>query len=75
MENQELDTLRTTYKAAVEQWVAAIREEEALATPDQSMVADEAWDQAHFKEEDARNKAKRARNDYKDALRRVLYNF
>ena len=75
MENAELDKLRFNYKAAVERWIAAIREEENLATPDHSMVAVEAWDQAHFAEDDARNIAKAARQEYADALRQVLYNF
>jgi hypothetical protein len=75
MENAELDNLRLKYKAAVERWIAAIREEENLATPDHSMVAAEAWDQANFAEQDARDIAKAARQEYADALREVLYNF
>jgi hypothetical protein len=75
MDNTELDKLRFNYKAAVERWIAAIRFEENLATPDHSMVAVENWDQANFAEEDARNIAKAARAEYQDALRQVLYNF
>jgi len=75
MENAELDKLRFNYKAAVERWVAAIRAEEDLATPDHSMVAVEKWDLANFSEEDSRNIAKAARQEYQDALRQVLYNF
>jgi hypothetical protein len=75
MENAELDKLRFNYKAAVERWIAAIRSEENLATPDHSMVAMENWDQANFGEEDARKIAKAARAEYQDALRQVLYNF
>jgi hypothetical protein len=75
MENAELDKLRFNYKAAVERWIAAIRFEENLATPDHSMVAVENWDQANFAEENARNIAKAARAEYQDALRQVLYNF
>ena len=75
MENAELDKLRFQYKAAVERWIAAIRMEENLATPDHSMIASEAWDQANFAEKDARDIAKAARREYADALREVLYNF
>ncbi|MGP0075802.1 MAG: hypothetical protein ACLPWF_28130 [Bryobacteraceae bacterium] len=75
MENAELDKLRFQYKAAVDRWVAAIREEENLATPDHSMIASEAWDQANFAEQDARDIAKAARQEYANALREVLYNF
>jgi len=75
MDNPELDALRSKYKAAVEQWIAAIRAEENLATPDHSMVAVEDWEKANFSEEDARNIAKTARAEYQDALREVLFNF
>ena len=75
MENAELDKLRFNYKAAVERWIAAIRAEENLATPDHSMGAVEDWDHAGFAEEEARNIAKAAKQEYADALRQVLYNF
>jgi hypothetical protein len=72
---QELDSLLAAYKTAVEEWKAAIREEEDFATPDHSMKEWEAWDQAGFKEEEARDKAKAARLAYVDGLREKLYNF
>jgi hypothetical protein len=75
MENAELDQLRFKYKAAVERWIAAIRAEENLATADHSMIQVEQWDQAGFAEEDSRNIAKAAKQEYADALREVLYNF
>jgi asparagine synthetase A len=75
MENADLDRLRFNYKEAVDRWVTAIRAEEDLATPDHSMVAVEDWDRANFTEQDARNAAKTARQEYADALREVLYNF
>jgi hypothetical protein len=75
MENAELDKLRFNYKAAVERWIAAIREEENLATPDHSMIAVEDWDRANFAEQAARDIAKAARQEYADAVRQVLYNF
>jgi GTP cyclohydrolase FolE2 len=75
MDNSELDKLRFDYKAAVERWIAAIRTEENLATPDHSMVTVENWEKADFTEEDARTVAKSARKEYQDALRQVLFNF
>jgi len=75
MDNSELDKLRLNYKAAVDSWIAAIRAEENLATPDHSMVAVEDWDHANFAEQDARTVAKDARKEYQDALREVLFNF
>jgi len=73
MDRAEYDRLRQSYKDAVDTWVAAIREEEALATPDHSMVALERWDAAGFKEQDAQKKAVAAKEDYKEALRRYNY--
>jgi len=75
MEKPDLDRLRFNYKEAVDKWVAAIRAEEDLATPDHSMVAKEEWERANFTEQDARDAAKAARDEYQDALRHVLYNF
>jgi hypothetical protein len=71
MERSELDQLRLAYKVATDEWVAAIRAEEDLATPDHSMLAWENWDAAHFREEDAHAKYSKALEAYKDALRNV----
>jgi hypothetical protein len=73
MSNSDLDQLRVAYKAAVDEWVNAIRAEEALATADHSMTAMEHWDSAHFVEHDAHTKVTEARDAYKDALRTVNY--
>lgn len=74
-EQQDLDTLLANYKNAVDEWRAAIRAEENFATPDHSMKEWELWDQAGFREEEARDKAKEARKAYAEALREKLYNF
>ena len=73
MSNSDLDQLRVAYKAAVDEWVNAIRAEEALATADHSMTAMEHWDSAHFVEHDEHTKVTEARDAYKDALRTVNY--
>jgi hypothetical protein len=75
MDTANLDELRLAYKQAVDQWVIAIRAEEALATPDHSETAWERWDAAGFTEEDAENKAKVARDAYKDGLREANIGF
>jgi hypothetical protein len=69
--NTELDALRGAYKAAVEKWIAAIREEENLATEDHTVPAVDLWEHAGFAEEDARMQAKEAKTAYEDALRKV----
>jgi hypothetical protein len=68
-----LSELRLAYKRAVDDWVASIRAEEALATPDHSMTAMEKWDAAHFVEQDAQTRATEAREAYLDALRQANY--
>lgn len=73
MSKEDLDQLRVAYKKAIDEWVDAIHAEEALATPDHSMIAMERWDDAHLKEHDAHEKATGAREAYKDALRGVNY--
>jgi len=73
MSKPDLDQLRLAYKKAVDEWVDTIRAEEALATPDHSMVAMEHWDAAHFTEHDAHKKAMEAREAYKDGLRDANY--
>jgi hypothetical protein len=73
MSDADLDQLRLAYKKAVDEWVASIRAEEALATPDHSMTSMEHWDTAHFREHEAHKKVTEARDVYKDALRLVNY--
>jgi hypothetical protein len=68
-ENKELDEMQKAYKAAVEEWIAAIREEEALASVNHSVAEVDQWEHAHFREEELRNKAKAAKKDYENALR------
>ena len=75
MPNQDFDQLLKDYKAAVDHWVDAIHAEEALATSDHSMVAMERWDDAGFKLHDAELAAKKARDAYKNALRKKNYGF
>jgi hypothetical protein len=73
MNKENIDQLRLDYKKAVDAWVDAIRAEEALATPDHSMVAMEKWDDAYFVQHDTHTKATEAREAYKDALRKLNY--
>jgi len=75
MSNADLDNLRLAYKKSVDEWVDTIRAEEALATPDHSMIAMEHWDAAHFKEQEAKSRATEAREAYKSGLREANYGF
>jgi hypothetical protein len=71
----ELDRLQAAYKAAVEQWIKAIREEEALASVNHSVAEVDAWEAAHFREDELRDAVEAAKKDYEDALRREFYEF
>ena len=75
MENLDFDQLLHDYHQAIGAWVDAIRAEEALATDDHSMVAMEHWDTAGLKVHDAESAAKKARDLYKNALRKKNYGF
>ena len=74
-DHPELDELQSAYKASVEDWIAAIRTEEALASGNHSVAEVDQWEMAHFREEDARNKAKAAKRDYEAALRLKFFGF
>jgi len=77
MENEtlELDRLQSAYKAAVEEWIAAIRQEEALASVNHSAAEVDAWEEAHFREDEIRNRVLAAKKEYEDALREKLFDF
>jgi len=75
VENAELSTMQKAYKAAVDEWVAAIRAEEDRASGDPELAQVDEWEHAHFKEEEARNKAKQAKNDYEAAIRERFFKF
>jgi hypothetical protein len=74
-DNAELDRMQTAYKAAVDEWRAAIREEEALALVNHSVADVDKWEGAHFREEELRNKAKVAKKEYEAALRLKFFSF
>jgi hypothetical protein len=75
METPDFDQLHSDYQQAVDEWVAAIRSEESLATQDHSMSQMELWDNAGFKLHDAELAAKKSRDAYKNALRKKNYGF
>ena len=76
VELSELDELQASYKAAVDDWVAIIREEEALASAaDHSVAEIDEWENAADREDAARDKAKAAKQTYEDALREKFFHF
>ncbi len=71
----ELDQLQSAYKAAVEEWIAAIRQEEALASVTHTVAEVDKWEGAHFAEDELRTKVKAAKQSYEDALREKFFGF
>ena len=63
--------MQAAYKAAVEQWIAAIREEETLASGNHSEAEIDTWGAAGFREEDARTKAKEAKKTNTNLIRKA----
>jgi hypothetical protein len=74
-ETPELEQLQSAYKAAIEEWISAIRQEEALASVGHSVAQLDHWEEAHFGEEEARDKALAAKKDYEAALRLKFFGF
>jgi hypothetical protein len=72
---EDFDTLLREYKAAVDNWVDAIKIEESLANEDHTMVGMEKWDAAGLHVHDTELAAKKARDHYKNALRKKNYGF
>ncbi len=71
----ELDQMQSAYKAAVEEWLAAIKEEEVLASVNHTIAEVDKWEGAHFAEDELRNKVKAAKKKYEDALREKFFGF
>jgi hypothetical protein len=74
-DNAELDRMQNAYKAAVEEWITTIKKEEELASVDHSIADVDKWEDAHFKEDEVRNKVKAAKKVYEDALREKFFGF
>jgi hypothetical protein len=72
---QELDQLQAAYKAAVDEWVNAIREEEALASGNHNVAELDKWEAAHFRENRKQREVIYKKKLYEDALRREFFGF
>ena len=71
----ELDQMQNAYKTAVEEWIAAIKQEENLASVNHEIAEIDKWEQAHFREDEIRSKVKAAKKRYENALREKFYGF
>jgi len=75
IDTAELDQMQKSYKTAVEEWIAAIRQEEALASVDHDVADVDKWEAAHFKEDEIRENVLAAKKRYEDALREKFFGF
>ena len=71
----DLDGLQKQYLGAVEEWIAAIRAAEKLASATHSVIEIDKWEQAHDKENELGSNVKTARAAYEDALREKFFGF
>ena len=72
--NTELDQMQATYVAAVEQWIDAIGQEEALASVNHTIAK---WTSGRIRTSTKTKPAivKDAKRRYEDALRQKFFNF
>lgn len=73
--NPKLDQMRSAYKQAVDKWVAAIKQEEALASVNHTVADVDKWEEAHLREDEIRNEVKAAKKRYEDSLRESFFGF
>ncbi len=72
---QELDQLQATYMTAVDDWVKAIRTEQALASGNHDVAELDKWEEAHYAEHKLHKEVEFRKRLYEDALRREFYGF
>ncbi len=75
VEHTDVATMRESYRAAVDEWLTAIRAEEALALADPAQAEVDLWEEAHVIEEIARGKARAANKNCENALRVRWFSF
>jgi hypothetical protein len=71
----ELDRLQAAYRTAVDEWIAAIRDEEELASVAHSVAKVDLWEQAYAREDEVRDKVLAAKKQYEDGLRAKFFGF
>jgi hypothetical protein len=71
----DLDRLQAAYRAAVNAWVDAIRNEEALASVTHDVAEVDKWEEACFRAEEMGTKARAAKAEYEAALREQFCGF
>jgi hypothetical protein len=75
MSTPDYDALLANYRQSVDRWVDAIRHEESLATGDLQLQTFEQLEDAAVLTSGAGDAARKARDEYTDALRKKNFNF
>jgi len=75
VETSGLDQPQGAYRAAVEEWITAIRQEKELASVNHSVAEIDKWEAAHFNEDELRGKVLELKKKYEDALRKEQFGF
>ena len=75
MDEAKLDKLQADYKKSVDDWVTAIRAEEALASVHHSVAELDKWEESHATEHKAHKEVIFRKRLYEDALREDLFGF
>jgi hypothetical protein len=70
-----LDRLQAEYKAAVDLWVGAIRQEEAHASVNHTLAEVDTWERDAMNEDEARQQVRAAKAAYEGALRERFFHF
>ena len=75
MSTPDYDALLANYRQSVDRWVDAIRHEEGLATGDLQLQTFEQLEDAAVLTREAGDSARKARDEYTNALRKKNFNF
>jgi hypothetical protein len=75
IQDGDLDRLQAEYKAAVDLWVGAIREEESHASVNHTLAQVDTWEQDVMKEDSLRQTVREAKTAYEGALRERFFKF
>ena len=75
MDEAKLDKLQAEYKKAVDDWVTAIRAEEALASVHHSVAELDKWENAFAEEHKTHREVIFRKRLYEDALREDMFGF
>ena len=75
VEGAQIDKILRDYRAAVDAWIDAIRQEVELTSANHSIAEIDKWERAADLEEEARTTVRTLKDAYESALRRKFFHF